>query len=310
LILALAAPLSRADEGGVSFWAPGLYGSLASTPGNPGLSFALVYYHGKADAGADKQLTHGGRIIVGLEAKADILFFGPAYTFSGAVLGGQAGLSLTWVAGHVAGSVRASASGPLGDKFKTLDDERFAYGDLYPQATLKWNLGVHNFMAYVTGDIPVGVYDPDRLANLGIGHAAFDFGGGYTFFDPATGWEFSGTPGFTFNFTNTQTSYQNGVDFHLDLGASKFLSEQLHAGLVGYAYLQITGDSGSGAVLGDFKSRVFGLGPQVGFIFPAGPFQGYVNLKAYWEFAAQNRADGWNLWLTLAFSPAAPKGGT
>jgi hypothetical protein len=39
-------------------------------------------------------------------------------------------------------------------------------------------------MTYVTGDIPVGAYDPTRLANLGIGHGAIDGGGGYTYFNP------------------------------------------------------------------------------------------------------------------------------
>ena len=36
--------LSYADEGGVSFWAPGIYGSLAAVPPNPGWSFSTVYY--------------------------------------------------------------------------------------------------------------------------------------------------------------------------------------------------------------------------------------------------------------------------
>ena len=34
--------------------------------------------------------------------------------------------------------------------------------------------------------------------------------------------------------------------------------------------------------------------------------QGYVNLKAYGEFDARNRPSGWNGWLTLSISPAAP----
>jgi hypothetical protein len=34
--------------------------------------------------------------------------------------------------------------------------------------------------------------------------------------------------------------------------------------------------------------------------------QGYLNLKGYKEFDAQNRPDGWNAWLTFAISPAAP----
>ena len=32
-----------------------------------------------------------------------------------------------------------------------------------------------------------------------------------------------------------------------------------------------------------------------------------LSAKAYWEFAAQNRAEGWNFWLSFAISPAAPK---
>lgn len=38
--------------------------------------------------------------------------------------------------------------------------------------------------------------------------------------------------------------------------------------------------------------------------------QGYVNVKAYKEFAAQNRPEGWNAWLTFAISPAAPEPGS
>ena len=35
-------------------------------------------------------------------------------------------------------------------------------------------------MAYLAGDIPVGSYNPDRLANIGIGHGAIDTGGAIT----------------------------------------------------------------------------------------------------------------------------------
>lgn len=35
--------------------------------------------------------------------------------------------------------------------------------------------------------------------------------------------------------------------------------------------------------------------------------RGRFNLKGYYEFGAKNRAEGWNVWLTLAFSPAARK---
>ena len=77
-------------------------------------------------------------------------------------------------------------------------------------------------------------------------------------------------------------------------------------GLVGYLYQEIGCDSGSGDRVGCFQSRVVGIGPQIGYIFPVGNMQGYLNLKAYGEFAAADRPSGWNVWLTFALSPAAP----
>ena len=88
------------------------------------------------------------------------------------------------------------------------------------------------------------------------------------------------------NFENPDTNYQNGIDSHLDLAASQFVSEKMHIGLVGYLYNQLTGDSGPGAVLGDFESQVTGLGPQLGYFLNMGKKQAYFNVKAYWEAEA------------------------
>ena len=46
--IALLGPLSAsalADEGGISYWLPGRFSSLAATPQVPGWSGAEVYYH-------------------------------------------------------------------------------------------------------------------------------------------------------------------------------------------------------------------------------------------------------------------------
>ena len=123
---------------------------------------------------------------------------------------------------------------------------------------------------------------------------------------PAAGQEFSAVAGFTYNFKNQDTQYQNGIDFHLDWGVSQFLSKQVFVGLVGYAYQQVTDDFGQNPILGGFRSRVFGIGPQLGYLFPVGDMQGYLNVKAYGEFAAENRPSGWNTWLTFSISPMAP----
>jgi len=42
-----------ADEGGISFWLPGIYGGLAATPQQPGWSLATFYYHTSVKAGGD-----------------------------------------------------------------------------------------------------------------------------------------------------------------------------------------------------------------------------------------------------------------
>ena len=98
----------------------------------------------------------------------------------------------------------------------------------------------------------------------------------------------------------------NVFGMHLDLGASQFLTKQLQVGLVGYWYNQLSCDSGAGDRVGCFESRVAGIGPQIGYIIPiSNEYQGYINLKGYREFAAEHRADGWNVWLTFAISPAA-----
>jgi hypothetical protein len=316
----LAPQRAIADQSGVSFWLPGTFGSLAAVPAQPGMSAAMVYYHttlsagGNVAAAREVQLgavsaTVNASLNANLNVNGDLILLAPTYTFATPVLGGQAAVSMTGIYGRMntslAGTIAAGVGGFGVQRSGEISDSLTGFGDLYPQATLKWNAGVHNFMIYGMGDIPVGAYDSSRLSNIGIGHGAIDGGVGYTYFDPTKGHEFSAVAGLTYNLPNTATNYQNGIDFHVDWGASQFLSPQFFVGAVGYLYNQIGCDSGSGDRVGCFQSRVASIGPQVGFIFPVGNMQGYLSLKGYWEFAAQNRAEGWNTWLTFAISPAA-----
>jgi hypothetical protein len=208
----------------------------------------------------------------------------------------------TALSGTVAGTVAGIPFGPLS---ANLNSSTTGFGDLYPQFALRWNAGVDNYMTYITGDVPVGDYNSSSLSNIGIGHGAIDAGAGYTYFNPQTGQELSAVLGLTYNMMNQATQYQNGADLHLDWGASKFLTKQVHIGLVGYLYDQLSCDSGSGDRVGCFESRVIGVGPQIGFIFPVAGMQGYLNFKGYGEFAAADRPSGWNAWVTFIVSPAA-----
>ena len=305
----------------MSFWLPGLFGSLAAAPQQPGSSFTTMYYHTTVSAGPDvafaRQVTRGqitanfnANLSANLNADADLGIAIPSYVFATPVLGGQAAVALLVPFGRNTVSVDATLTGTLGPFPFSVSGGRSdtvsGFGDLIPQASLRWNAGVHNFMTYVTGDAPVGAYDSRRLANLGIGHAVIDAGGGYTYFNPQTGQEFSAVLGFTYNLENQSTQYQNGVDMHLDWATSKFITKQWQIGLVGYVFNQLSCDSGAGDRVGCFESRVMGVGPQIGYIFPLGGLQGYVNLKGYKEFNAAHRPDDWNVWLTFQISPAAP----
>jgi hypothetical protein len=323
--VALFSQTSLADEGGVSFWVPGFFGSLAATPQQPGWSLATIYYHTTVSAGSDVALAREfqiGKIPVNLSANlsanlnatGDLGMFIPTYVFATPVLGGQASVSIIGMYGRTSASLAGTLSGALSTPFGSIpfmrtdsfSDSVTGFGDVIPQIALRWNAGVHNYMTYITGDIPVGAYDSTRLANIGTGHAAVDGGVGYTYFNPKTGQELSAVLGFTYNSVDHSTQYQNGVDMHLDWAASQFLTKQFQIGLVGYVYDEVSCDSGAGDRVGCFQSRVIGVGPQVGFVIPMGSTQGYLNFKAYKEFDNANRPEGWNAWVTFVLSPAAP----
>ena len=324
LIAILFATLNaaRADENGISFWIPGFFGSLAAAPQQPGWSLAMIYYHTDVSASGDAALSREisiGRfnptlnvnVNANIHGQGDLGFVAPSYVFATPFLGGQASATLLGAYGRndaaLNGTIGGTLAGlPLPNRMIDLQQATWGFTDVIPQFAVRWNAGVNNYMTYITGDVPVGLYHSSNLANTGLGHSALDGGAGYTYFDPTTGHEFSAVLGFTGNFENTSTNYTSGIDMHLDWGASQFLTKQVQIGLVGYAYDQITPDRGCAPIICPFESRVFGVGPQLGYIFPAGTLQGYVNVKAYREFDNNARPDGWNAWLTLSFSPAAP----
>ncbi len=219
----------------------------------------------------------------------------PTWTPIAKFLGAQPSFSLAFFPGWN----EVSADVGLGSERLETSDSVTGFGDLYPTAQLFWNKGVHNWMTYVTGNIPVGRYDPDRLANLGLGHAAIDAGGAYTYLNAKTGWEFSATAGLTYNFENEDTDYTSGIDSHLDVGLSRFLNEKLFIGAVGYAYVQLTADEGQPDALGDFEGRTYALGPQIGYNFDVNGKTIYTNLRGYYEFDVQNRTEGASVFLTV-----------
>ena len=96
-----------ADEGGVSFWVPGFYGSLAAVPQQPGWSLATIAYHTSVSASADvarareitlgrvpANLTVNANLNLGVNGTGNLALVIPTYVFATPVLGGQASVSL------------------------------------------------------------------------------------------------------------------------------------------------------------------------------------------------------------------------
>src|SRR5882757_7441088 len=109
--LSTTATVSRADESGTSFWLPGIFGSLAAAPGQPGWAFATVYYHTSVSAGADvarsREIQIGSlnpnlnvNLSATLKADADLALLVPSYTFATPVLGGQLAVQMAAIVGR------------------------------------------------------------------------------------------------------------------------------------------------------------------------------------------------------------------
>ena len=296
-VLVTISPDTHADEGGVPFWFSGAYASLAAVPASPGWSMPSQAYYYSGDASQSETFAHGDTLTAGLNSRLPLLLVQPTFAPKSPLWGGQAAFGLGF--GYGTNTTDADIAVSPGGTQLNRSDSVSGFTDLYPVASVAWNRGVDNWMTYVTGDIPVGSYDSTRLANIGIGHAAIDMGGAYTYLNEKTGREFSATVGFTYNWENTDTNYQNGIDSHVDWAVSQFLSEQWEVGIAGYVYYQLTDDSGSGAKLGPFKSRVAAIGPEVGYAFKFRKQNAYANLRGYYEFWAKNRIEGYAIFGTV-----------
>src|SRR3954466_15313542 len=129
--LALVSQASFADEGGVSFWIPGFFGSLAATPQQPGWSLVNMYYHTTVSAGADvaraREITIGkipvnlsANLSANLNARADLAIVNPTYVFASPFLGGQAAVGLMGIYGRMSTSLAGTLSGALATPFGTV----------------------------------------------------------------------------------------------------------------------------------------------------------------------------------------------
>jgi hypothetical protein len=125
LATVMAAPNTAKAEGVVTFWLPGLFGSLAAAPVQPGWSLAAFEYYDSVRAGGDVALAREvtiGRfnptlrvdVNASLSSRIDIGALIPSYTFEQRFLGGLASVSMTTLVGNVDTTLQGMITGTLG----------------------------------------------------------------------------------------------------------------------------------------------------------------------------------------------------
>ncbi|MGB5427438.1 MAG: transporter [Gammaproteobacteria bacterium] len=106
--------------------------------------------------------------------------------------------------------------------------------------------------------------------------------------------------GATFNTENSDTDYKTGTQVHLDGTVAQHFplwSGLAGAGLSGYYYQQVTGDSGDAANLGDFKGKTTGIGPVVSYTRKLNNSEFLASFKWLHEVSTKNRLQGNTLFL-------------
>jgi hypothetical protein len=249
---------SWAAEGGYSNYLPGTYGDFAmAVEPETKLTFRNDLYYYGADI---EESVRSGLVEVGADLAFTMNFTTALYKPEVRFLGAQ------YAFGVFVPIVRADIETGVtiaGNSFEVEEDSA-GLGDvaLVP-LVLFWNRGNLHMSLMESIVTPTGDYDSSNLANQGLNYFSFDTNFALTHLNMETGREFSFNLGHIYNTENDDTDYQTGQEIHLDTVFNQFLSESFAVGIHGFYLKQVTGDSGDGALLGDFKGEAAGVGPAL-----------------------------------------------
>ena len=289
-------PSAHATEGGSSHYTPGFYGDfgVAVAP-DPGFYLRSDLYWYTADNSRERFVQYG-ELRANLEVDTVMYMVTGLKVLENEVLGGRYafGASLPII------YTTLSADVSLGPASASVDEDRTAISDLaLIPVSLFWSFGRFHINAYETITAPIGSYDRDRDVNAGLNYWSFDTTLAATYLHPEKGHEVSAALGYIYNTENDDTHYHSGQELHLDYMLNQFLSESVAVGLHGFYYKQITGDSGSGAILGDFKGEAAGIGPALMWSTKIKDTDLSISLKWLHEFHAEHRLEGDHVLLSV-----------
>ncbi|MGE6784527.1 SphA family protein [Ensifer adhaerens] len=291
---------SKAAEGGVGFYLLGSKGPAAAITPPPGVYFQNDVYYYSGNLGGGTELPTGGRLAAGVDGKAIIELPTFLFVLPEEVLGGHVGLTATFPIGWKQTNARATFAGPLGGTASAnASDNVFTIGDPVVGGYLGWQTGNFHWQLGTLINVPIGDYQKGELSNIAFHHWGADISAAATWLDPEIGLDLSGVLGVTFNAENPATDYRTGNELHFEWAAVQHFNEQFDAGLVGYVYDQITGDSGPGAKR-PFKGHATAIGATIGWNFKAGDVPVAARIKYFHEFETKNRVKGDAVYLTIS----------
>ncbi len=314
-VLGLFPGLALAVEGGMGAYLLGSRDSFAGIVPGPGsyLSFDLVSTRGNID----------GLSLAGLPIRADsdlsVTFAKLSYTYvpNAELWGGQPAFNLTVpyvfdATLDYTGITPPFVGVPISDSTSGLSD--ITLTSLVGWHDKKWHYSAAFSVFAPTGSYEKATVDiPNRtISALNTGKNIWSFQPVFaaTYFDPASGFEFSGAASLLFSTRNSATDYQNAPALNLEASLLQHTKSGWAFGATGYAYSQIGDDSGAGAeatraALGaeSLSGRVFGLGPIL--TYSGATFLGQeasFKLKYYKEFGAKRRFESDVLWMNMALT--------
>jgi hypothetical protein len=302
IALVIAAPQSiLAGEGGTSHILPGANATLVDLlPTKPGWFLKPMYMNYNGTASAEIPTASG--ITTNLDATANSVVLGGGYTFESTILGGAhytvaAFLPYSWL------NVSANVQTPVGTvrRHSTVS----GFGDLtVVPVMLAWKVGDWQINALVPVYAPMGSYQKGRLGNPGLNYWTFDPMAGLAYSNQKIGFNAMLHVGYAMNTENPSTDYRSGSLLHFDGAIQQIIplgSGFLTLGAEGFYFKQVTGDSGSGATLGDFKGMTAGLGPVLGYIIPLDKQSLAFEVKWLPELDTKKRLEGDYIWLKVVY---------
>jgi hypothetical protein len=293
-VAALSSSPCLASEGGASFYLLGGSGPEAAVmPPVEGVFFDNTIYIYGGSANAEREFVIGGNLVADVDATLMADFVTVTLVPTTDLLGGTLAIGGSLPVGVTQVGVSARVTGPGGGNVTvSRHDSAVLIGDPVVAGALGWQADKFHVQASATVNVPIGQYRDGELANVAFHRWIVDASLAGTWNDPEVGWDLSAKAGLTFNGENPATDYRTGTEFHLEGSVEKAFSPAISAGLQGYYFRQVTGDSGAGATLGPFKGEVVGIGATTALNVTVGRMPATLRVRAFKEFNATNRLSG------------------